>query len=210
MAEIRPMKRRELEMTLQSLSQLDEPSASLEQYPTPSTMASDILFIAKSLGDVDDKAVMDLGCGNGIFAIGAGLMGAGEVVGVDIDEKAVDIARKNAAGLDLEIEFRIMDIRNFEEKGDVVFQNPPFGSQKKRADRPFLEKAMELADVVYTIHMSETRDFIEKITGASGFRIDIEKKYKFEIRHTFKFHKRERAFFDVTLFRLVRGLNVRV
>ena len=205
MAEIRPMKRRELEMTLQSLGQLDEPSASLEQYPTPPTMASDILFIAKSLGDLDDKMVIDLGCGNGIFAIGAGLMGAGEVVGVDVDERAVEIARNNAAGLDLKIDFKIMDIGDFDGKGDVVFQNPPFGSQKKRADRPFLEKAMECGDVVYTIHMSETRDFIEKITGASGFSVDLEKKYKFEIRHTFKFHKKERAFFDVTLFRLVRG-----
>lgn len=192
-------------MTLQSLGQLDEPSASLEQYPTPPTMASDILFIAKSLGDVDDKVVMDLGCGNGIFAIGAGLMGAGEVVGVDVDEKAVEVARENAAGLGLEIDFKVMDISDYDRRGDVVFQNPPFGSQKKRADRPFLEKAMECGDVVYTIHMSETRDFIEKMTGASGFRIDMEKKYKFEIRHTFKFHKRERAFFDVTLFRLVRS-----
>ena len=40
--------------------------------------------------------VLDYGCGSGILAIAAAKLGAAEVVGVDIDEKALDTARDNA------------------------------------------------------------------------------------------------------------------
>jgi len=198
------MKQRGLEMALQSLDTISEPSARLEQYPTPAAMVADILFIAKHLGDIDDKKILDLGCGNGVFAIGASLLGAEEVVGIDIDTKAIELSRKNASDKELDIDFLKMDVRKYDKKCDVVFQNPPFGSQKKHADRPFLEKAMECGDVVYTIHMTETLEFIKKLAHSHGFQMDMKRKYPFEIRHTFKFHKKEKQLFDVTMFRLSR------
>ncbi len=41
--------------------------------------------------------VVDYGCGSGILAIAAAKLGAGEIVGVDIDPNAVSAARANAA-----------------------------------------------------------------------------------------------------------------
>ena len=41
--------------------------------------------------------VLDVGCGSGILAVTALLLGAGEAVGCDIDETAVKVARENAA-----------------------------------------------------------------------------------------------------------------
>lgn len=41
--------------------------------------------------------VLDLGCGSGILAIAALILGAGRAVGVDIDPKAADVAFENAA-----------------------------------------------------------------------------------------------------------------
>jgi ribosomal protein L11 methyltransferase len=41
-------------------------------------------------------SVLDYGCGSGILGIAAARLGAGEVVGIDIDEKAVEAARDNA------------------------------------------------------------------------------------------------------------------
>ena len=43
------------------------------------------------------KRVLDLGCGSGILAIGALVLGCGSAVGCDIDPKAPDAARDNAA-----------------------------------------------------------------------------------------------------------------
>ena len=42
-------------------------------------------------------SVLDYGCGSGILGIAAVKLGAGEVTGVDIDEKAVETAANNAA-----------------------------------------------------------------------------------------------------------------
>ena len=43
------------------------------------------------------EQVVDLGCGSGILSIAALRLGAGHALGVDIDEKAEDVARENAA-----------------------------------------------------------------------------------------------------------------
>ena len=43
------------------------------------------------------EAVLDLGCGSGILSIAALVLGAGAALGCDIDPKAPDIARANAA-----------------------------------------------------------------------------------------------------------------
>jgi ribosomal protein L11 methyltransferase len=41
--------------------------------------------------------VLDYGCGSGILAIAAGRLGAGALVGVDVDEQALTAARLNSA-----------------------------------------------------------------------------------------------------------------
>ena len=44
-----------------------------------------------------DAKVLDVGCGSGILAITAALLGAKEIKGCDIDEVAVKVAGENAA-----------------------------------------------------------------------------------------------------------------
>ncbi len=43
------------------------------------------------------QSVLDYGCGSGILGIAAARLGAGDVLGVDIDDKAIEAARDNAA-----------------------------------------------------------------------------------------------------------------
>lgn len=45
---------------------------------------------------LENVSVLDMGCGSGILGIGALLLGAKDVLAVDIDKNAVDIAVKNA------------------------------------------------------------------------------------------------------------------
>lgn len=192
------MKRKDLEIRLQSLKTFENPKASLEQYPTPSTIASEILFDAFAAGDVEGREVVDLGCGTGIFAIGAHLLGASKVTAYDIDASALDTARGNAEGLGCDIGFVLSDISKVESRCDTVFMNPPFGSQRRHADRPFLSKAMEIADSIYTIHMACTLDYIEKTVAEMGRSVDHYKIYKYQIPHTFSFHSKTKKSVDIT------------
>jgi putative methylase len=198
------MKKKDLEMLLQTIPPFDRPKASLEQYSTPSVIASDVLFIAYAEGDIADKVVADLGCGTGILAIGASQLGAKRVIGVDLDENALSQAQANARFTDSEIEFVQEDVTEFVEKVDTVVMNPPFGSQKRNADRPFLDVAMTVADTVYSIHMSDTVDFLAKYISDRGFYVDFQKRYKFEIPHMFSFHTKAKKCFDVSLLCLRR------
>ncbi len=52
-------------------------------------------------------SVMDYGCGSGILAIAAVRLGAGKVMGVDIDDKAVEAARDNASRNLVDIDFAL-------------------------------------------------------------------------------------------------------
>src|SRR5512133_2248776 len=104
------MKLKQLEMILQRLAGFSRPRAALEQYQTPAPLAARLLYHALMKGDIAGKAVCDLGCGTGILAIGAALLGAERVTGVDIDTGAIVVAHENAALLGVEVTFLSADL----------------------------------------------------------------------------------------------------
>lgn len=61
-------------------------------------------------GDIDGRAVLDLGCGTGMLGIAAGILGAGTVVGLDVDEGALATAAENAADMDIDMDFVCCDV----------------------------------------------------------------------------------------------------
>lgn len=193
------MRKRDLEIGLQALEGFTDPDPALEQYMTPATIAADILFTAYSNGDVEGMKVVDLGCGTGMFSIGAWMLGAGMVVGFDVSPGALEVARLNAVRTGADVDFRLSDVRDVSEGADTVFMNPPFGCQTRNADRAFLEKAMECAECVYSIHMAGTLDFVEGFCEERGRRVTWHKTYKYEIPHMFSFHKKAKMSVDVAV-----------
>jgi ribosomal protein L11 methyltransferase len=55
------------------------------------------------------ESVLDYGCGSGILAIAAARLGAGRVVGTDIDPQAMDAATANAAANGVDARFLLPD-----------------------------------------------------------------------------------------------------
>ena len=198
------MKKQQLEITLQKLRPVSRRSPKSEQYPTPSDIAADILWEAYTSGDVHRMRIADLGCGNGIFCIGARLLGASAAVGIDSDEAAIDTARSNAGSLGAEVEFIVGDVSNLMGRFDTVIQNPPFGAQKRYADRAFVKKALELAPTVYSLHNDGTQEFIGTLVKALGGTCEPVKRYKFEIPYAFEFHKKPSQSIAVILLRFKR------
>jgi len=199
------MKKKELQIKLQELEGFESPKAELEQYRTPPDLASSVLWNIYLNGEIEGKEVYDLGCGTGTLGIGAKLLGAEEVVCVDIDKEAIDIARKNADKAGVEVKFKKTDVRDVEGEGDLVIQNPPFGSQKRGSDRPFLEKSLEIAPVVYSFHMSETDEFVREYVRSCGGKVVSSEELNFPLSKTMPWHEKEEENIRVRFYRLERS-----
>lgn len=61
-------------------------------------------------GDIDGRAVLDLGCGTGMLGIAAGMLGAGTVVGLDVDAGALAAAAENALDMDVDMDLVCCDV----------------------------------------------------------------------------------------------------
>jgi putative methylase len=188
-------------MLLEKIEGFESPSAALEQYATPAVLAAELLHSAYMRGDLEDT-VFDLGCGTGILAIGAKLLGAREVVGFDLDRKALEVAGRNAELMGVDVEFVRCDISEIQGHANTVVMNPPFGAQVKGSDRPFLLSALRTSDVIYSIHNSGSHDFITRFIGDA--RITDWYATAFPLKRTFKFHKKDVEIINVEMYRIMR------
>jgi putative methylase len=188
--------KKQLAIILSRLKTFEKPELMLEQYPTDSEIASEILWTAFMKNEIQDKKIADLGSGTGILGIGALLLGAKEVYFVDVNTEAMGILKENLKNTKKEIElmgkshFLIQDIENFDEKVDLVIQNPPFGTKNEHIDKKFLEKAFSISSKVYSFHKTSSKKFIEAISCDNGFKILQIWNFDFPIKSIFTFHKK--------------------
>ncbi len=203
------MKLRRLEMELQRLAGFTRPRAALEQYQTPAPLAARLLYHALMKGDIGGKRVCDLGSGTGILAIGAALLGAASVTGIEADAKAVEVAYENAALLqEADAGFIVADVKDPSLSSragtfDTVVMNPPFGAQKEHADRPFIDLALVLAPVTYGIFNAGSAPFVRTYTEGRG-EITETVGGTFPIKRTFTFHTKDVQEIEVEILRLIR------
>ena len=71
------------------------------------------------------NSVLDLGCGSGILAVGAKMVGAGETLAIDIDPIAVEVAKENITRNNVEVKTAVGDVLELqlESRWDVVVSN---------------------------------------------------------------------------------------
>ena len=87
------------------------------------------------ISDVKDKQnfeIIDIGTGSGCIPVSLKKeLQNVNVTAIDVSEKALFVARKNAKELDAEIDFKLIDFLNPEEWGallkyDIIVSNPPY------------------------------------------------------------------------------------
>ncbi len=66
----------------------------------------------KLIGDVDGKTVVDIACGEGYFTRRLRQAGAARIVGCDISDRMIGLAREREASEALGIEYRVEDARS--------------------------------------------------------------------------------------------------
>jgi putative methylase len=100
-------------------------------------------------------------------------------------------------------------------------QNPPFGVQRRKADRKFLEKALESGKVVYSLHKCPEKDkafikklkasknsiapvppsfFLERFIEKHGGKIKAVYAVIMTIPHMFRFHTKRKHEFVADLY----------
>jgi len=218
----RLLRKLDLEMLLSQVEPHPSPRPSLEQYMISVDVAATMLYIAAyTYDDITDKTVLDLGCGAGRLALGAAFLGARQVVGVDIDKTAITQAFENSVGTNLKekVQWVVADINAVHGNFDTVLQNPPFGVQRRKADRKFLEKALETGKVIYSLHKDPRKDkafikklkanniapvapspFLETFIEERGGKIKAVYAIMMTIPYMFSFHVKRKHEFVVDLY----------
>lgn len=207
------IKLKKLEEYLQSVDSFEKPKILLEQYVTPSHIASNLLFtIQNNYDDLDGKFVGDLGCGTGMLSVGSAILGASHVVGFDIDCDALSIAKLNVDEMEItNVDFVQCDILSdlssvgnpWEKSFDTVIMNPPFGTKKNAGmDMKFLKIAIQLTkNVVYSLHKTSTRDYIQKKTKELKVEGKVIAELRYNLESCFKFHKKLSVDIEVDVWR---------
>jgi putative methylase len=224
----RLVRKLDLEIFLSQVKEHPSPSPSLEQYTVPADVAATMLYIAAyTNGDITSKTILDLGCGTGRLALGAAFLGAKHVVGIDVDNAAIKTAYENAKRTHLtgKVQWVNGDIGTVHGNFDTVLQNPPFGVQKRGADRSFLQKALEVGNVVYSLHKDALKDkaltqklmlnktslvpvapqpFLERFIEEHGGAVKDVYAMLMTIPRMFSFHTKRKHAFIVDLYVIER------
>lgn len=171
--------------------------------------AEDSYLLIKALEVKGNEKILDMGTGCGIIALHLAKKGC-KVVAVDINEKAVENAKKNAKANGLKIDFRKSNLfEAINEKFDLIVFNPPYlptkgedlawdgGRDGIEIIKKFLEEAknyLERDGMIYIVLSSLCN--IEKLKKL------FEKKYKFEevLKQNFFFER-------LYVYRLTLKLN---
>lgn len=208
------MSQKQLGILLSKLKVFTKPSMQLEQYPTPAKEAAIILWDAYMKGHIEDKVVLDLGCGGGILGIGALILGAKKVIFVEKDSSLEALFRENIAfaeeyvGEDFADLFEIMfeDVADIADlQVDTCIMNPPFGTKEKHIDALFLEKACGFAKHVYSYHKDATREFLAEKAKSLGFMLIESFMFTFKLGSTMHKHKKKKHEVGVVCLHLAKS-----
>jgi len=203
------MKLKELECHLQEVDEFEEPKILLEQYPTrPHIAACMIHTMASTFGDIEDRSILDLGCGSGVLSIGCVMLGAANVLGLDIDPDALDTCQQNLEAFEMDnvdlVNGNVADADQIlRQKFDVVLMNPPFGTKRNKGlDLLFLEKGIKLATrAVYSLHKTSTREHVLKKGEAWGTKPQVLAELRYDLPATYKHHKKASVDIEVDFIR---------
>ena len=185
--------RKKLEIALSRVRGFSAPVRRLEQYVSDASSAAMMVHEAFIRGDVEGRVIADLGAGTGIIGIGAALLGAEKVYMIEVERAALSVLMENVKSFCVTDRIEVVgcDVREFNIRVNTVLMNPPFGKFLPGGDRLFLERAMQIADAVYTFTNYRSNPFVRNVARSEGFTVEFEGEWEVEIRMSYAHHKKE-------------------
>ncbi|CAI5444865.1 unnamed protein product [Caenorhabditis angaria] len=203
---------------LEKLEGFEKPKIQFEQYATSAELAVSMMEMIDSEVGIDDCLIADLGCGCGMLMTTiATCYEPQQIIGIDIDEDALEICSRNIESTEIEEKCEIirgnaLEIRNIFKQPifDIVVLNPPFGTKNNSGiDMKFVENAISICrpgGSVFSLHKSSTRDFILKTARKWE---DLEKvetiaEMRWNLPATYRFHKQKAVDIQVDLVHFLK------
>lgn len=211
------MRPKHLAMALSKLTPHPCVDVSLEQYATEGDLAAYWMLAVDQLDGLEGRNVADLGAGNGILGIGALMLGASHVLFVESDPAAAAVLEENLAGLDEGMAARASVLTARVGRDDVPFaqtdliiMNPPWGVQQAKADRPFMELALDTnVEAIHVLH-SDHAAHLEPMAGEAGWNGEVVLRTTFRLPPTYAHHAQRKGTTDVKCWRFFREGNAKL
>lgn len=213
------IKKRDLISIIQSTASFSNPKIGLEQYCIDAISATDIVYFAGfEFNDIHDRLIIDLGTGTGRLSLASSFFNPVKVIGIDIDWQAIQIFKENIFHLKLleNIYPICMNVSDFTLNKDFLhsglqittIMNPPFGVQRKAADRVFLTSAFTYSDVIYSIHLDhqEVFKFISRFVKKNEWDISYSFPFQMRLERSFPFHSKKMKEINVRIYRIVKAI----
>lgn len=192
--------KKELELFLEKIPKYRYWRRDLEQYETPPSVASHVLWLAFLRGDIYSKNIAEPGCGTGVFSIGALALGASKSICLDIDADILrhthGVIQKYLRNLYPKLLLVDSDVKDVELTGvDTVIMNPPFGvfRRNRGMDLLFLRKAMSMAYSIYSLHKYSPmfERIVNDLAASMGYEITYSERLKLPIPMMYPTHRRK-------------------
>ncbi len=211
------LKKKDLVSLVQNTQVFKNPKIELEQYCIDAGSVVDFAYFAGiEHDDIQNNLVFDLGAGTGRISIAAASLGARSIIAIDLDWEALATLKKNLQVTNLMgiispicadiITFPVREIECLKTKSITTLMNPPFGVQKKNADRAFLKIAFSISNVVYSIHLTgeKSHKFISNYANRLGWTIDYFVPFNMLLERAYFFHEERVKKIDTTIYRFVK------
>ena len=131
-----------IEEIIADISYLISPNAFFQ---TNSHGAATLLeTVLEFAGDIEGKRILDLYCGTGFFALAFAKNGAKDVLGVELNPKAIEDAKQNAIKNQLDVEFHDAKTEEYDwsqANADLVILDPPRSGMHDNALKDVLKNA---------------------------------------------------------------------
>ena len=196
------MKLRHLEDFLsKNQTTFSRPKIVHEQYATDPHLAACMIWTAFESGDLEDSTVaLDVGCGCGMLSMAASQFAA-LCLAVDIDADVFGDFDYEAFDIDC-IRADVRQGLGFLRPGivDTALTNPPFGTKMNAGiDSQFVEAALSVSRVCYSLHKSSCRAVLEQ--KLRRYYPKVLAEMSFQLPRQYRFHRQENVDISVDLIR---------